>query len=255
MKTETNFSFDPDRDEYIEHYGTPGMKWGVRNAETLRKYAGPKGTRKAGTSEGIVETAINARPRPIKEFRAQAVSKIKNWSESRKMAKSYSGTGRNKQKRYKEFMKTRATTLRAHDPALVVKGMHTLTDSELTAKIARLESEKKVRDIATAKVTSEADAKVKRETAVKAEKERKAAGLGAQMIKTTYNATVNYAGKRAVDAVFDGSAAEYFKNRRNKKRWAKMYAEAMKGDSTSVGETVAAEVLSSETIYPLEKRS
>lgn len=28
---------------YLAHHGVPGMKWGVRNDETLRKYAGPKG--------------------------------------------------------------------------------------------------------------------------------------------------------------------------------------------------------------------
>lgn len=37
---ETKAIFSDNRNEYLEHYGVPGMKWGIRNAETQRKYAG-----------------------------------------------------------------------------------------------------------------------------------------------------------------------------------------------------------------------
>ena len=48
--------FSDDRGEKLEHYGVPGMKWGVRNAETERKYAGPKGYRTKIGAKAAVHT-------------------------------------------------------------------------------------------------------------------------------------------------------------------------------------------------------
>ena len=39
---ETRPIFADSSDEYLSHYGVMGMKWGVRNAETLRKYSSEK---------------------------------------------------------------------------------------------------------------------------------------------------------------------------------------------------------------------
>lgn len=40
-----------DGSEGLAHYGVKGMKWGVRNDETLRKYAGPTGGKRARRKE------------------------------------------------------------------------------------------------------------------------------------------------------------------------------------------------------------
>ena len=48
-----NMAFN-DAMDYLEHHGVLGMKWGVRNEDTLRKYAGPKGREKTKKKEKVL---------------------------------------------------------------------------------------------------------------------------------------------------------------------------------------------------------
>lgn len=235
----------------LEHYGVPGMKWGVWNAETARKRAGGSG--RLGKAKRSVKTDKDLKAR-IGNKVSDVVSKpIKTALERRANAKQAKALAKEqgiKMGQRKAFKQLRRETLRAHDPEAVERGMHTLTDSELTAKIARLEQEKRVRDMSNAKKQASLDNAKKSEEVQKAKKERKASGLGSQMLKSTYNATVNYAGKKAVDTLFNAVGVDQPVSKAAAAEKAKATARA-----ASAGETIAAEVLSVETVYDRKKLS
>lgn len=149
-----------DDDKALEHHGIKGMKWGVRNQETLRKY-GLIGSAKKKAS-GLKETlsskvsglagstkskAINAAVSKVESAKAKYASKKQQKAE---LAQQRKELGMKK----KEFDKLRETTLKSHDPRVVAKGMHTLSDEELKIKIKRLQEEEKISKMATSREKS-----------------------------------------------------------------------------------------------------
>ena len=250
MSNEKDLKAVFEDDIVLEHHGVQGMKWGVWNAETARKRLGGSGSRRKAKRSVRTDKGLQARiggkvvetvSKPVKTV----VRKRKEAKEAKALAKEQ-GIKMGQRKAFKELRKQ---TLRAHDPEAVERGMHTLTDSELTAKITRLEQEKRVRDMANAKKQSSMENARKAEEVQKAKKERKASGLGSQLLKSTYNATVNYAGKKAVDSAFnilgsDSPAAS-----------AAKAASSPAAQATAAGKAVVAEVLSVETVYDRKKIS
>jgi len=232
-------------EEYLAHYGVQGQKWGIWNEETRRKYMG------GGSARRKARTDKDLKARFAKKSGAIARKPIVAASEALRQRKETKAVAKEqgiKRGQMKAFQQLRKDTLRSHDPEVVERGMHTLTDSELTAKIVRLETEKKVRDLANTNRQTKLDNAKKSEEVKKAAKERKAAGLGSQMLKSTYNATVNYAGKKAVDSLFAGIPSKPGKKTVTTSNRSESVSEA-----TTAGETIAAEVLNVETIHESKK--
>ena len=131
-------------EDYLEHYGVKGMKWGVWNAETRARYShvAKRGLKASGQAAIRGAKAVKAATK-----NHMAVNKVK------RAAKRQRAHDRRKQRRelgmdpYK-YAKLRNRTLKSHDPEVVMRGMHTLTDEELETKINRLQREDVVAKLA-----------------------------------------------------------------------------------------------------------
>lgn len=129
-------------DDYIEHHGIKGMKWGVWNAETAARYAGVVGRKlKTAVKKGVD-------------------NKKAEFAENRQKKKEQKAFDKETQKKYhlsaKEYEKLRETTLRSNDPSVVSRGMHLLSDEELNAKLDRLKREEVITTMALKQKKQEA---------------------------------------------------------------------------------------------------
>ena len=145
-----------DVETVLAHHGVLGMKWGKHNEETMRKYGelGPKTERKTSASD----TASDSTKKP--SLAKRGFEAIKKNRQAKKDAKAAEEQRIKEQKQEEEefiskygmtkekYEAVREATLNSHDPQVVAKGMHLLTDEELRAKIERLETEEKLQGIA-----------------------------------------------------------------------------------------------------------
>lgn len=134
-------------EDYLEHYGVKGMHWGVWNAETAARYShvAKRGLKASG------QAAVRGAKAVKKAVgNHMAVKKVE------RAAKKQRAHDRAKQRRelgmdpYK-YAKLRNRTLKSHDPEVVMRGMHTLTDDELEEKIKRLQREDVVAKLASSR--------------------------------------------------------------------------------------------------------
>lgn len=242
-------------EDYLAHYGVKGMRWGIRNAETMRKYYGGsrRGLKKASTlaktgartTGRIIGSGVRKTGVAISKGVKRAFTTIDEHHDINKEVNRLRKDSASSRRGRKEFDKVRNRTLRSHNPEIIALGLHTLTDRELDNKINRLEREKKVRDMASAQVQSRYDSAKKREDAIKARKERKASGITGRIIDagiSTVKTNATYTGKNAIDKLF---GINQFKTNPKDKETSDYEKDA---------ETVVGEILNVETVYDNKKR-
>lgn len=207
-----------DDAQYLCHYGVIGMKWGVRNAETLRKYRSGNGgqvSKKKSSSggsrfervsksvgRGLKDAGSRALGVPKAVFRKAADQRAKR----KQIDKLMDDAGARKKRQKEAFERAREQTLSSHDPETVFKGAYTLTDEELGLKIARLKKEGELLDMASSRKQAAAKANTEAQNALRAKRQADEASLKGRIQSAAIDAVktvVVDAGKSATQRVLD----------------------------------------------------
>lgn len=132
------------KDEYLEHHGVKGQKWGVtRSREELGYDATPKKKK-----VGVVERFRQDRQKKKKaKLRAKAKAEAKKIKEAAKKAEEEAA------KKEVQNAKTRERLLKAgnKDVELLYKNRHLLDDKELENRLKRINTENAIKKIVDSK--------------------------------------------------------------------------------------------------------
>lgn len=123
------------KDDYLEHYGIKGMKWGIiRSREEL----GYKDTPTKKKKPGVIQSLSQNRKK-----KKQAKLKAKAKAEAQKMAEAAKKAEEKKAKQAEEDAKTRERLLKAGNKDLdfVYKNRHLLNNRELEETLKRINTE------------------------------------------------------------------------------------------------------------------
>lgn len=208
-----------DLEEVLAHHGVKDMHWGIWNDETKRKYgvlgssssrakkagdtsvdAKPDRPESATTKPSLVQRGKNAIDNKRQQKKEAEAEEARKAAEAEALQKAKAAEEAEIQRKYgmskQDYEALREKTLNSHDPRVIAKGMHVLTDDELVGKINRLEKEQQVKSLATKSAQEAASQK-------KADFEKRQQSLaykiGSDAAKSVANAAVNTAIQKGVN--------------------------------------------------------
>ena len=200
-------------EKHLEHHGVIGMKWGVHNDETKRKYGElPTGKiasalkAKTDTSvkpeSSLVKRGVNALKQKREEHKQAKAEEKRKAAEAIEASKKREAEDAEIKRKYgmtrEQYDALREKTLNSHDPRVVAKGMRVLTDDELKSKITRLEQEGKIKSAAAKARKEEAEA---RTAELNRKKQTLPYKLGEIAAKSATNAIVSSVTKNAIGPI------------------------------------------------------
>ena len=230
-----------DKNEELKHYGVMGMRWGIRNADTIARYGrrnprtenakqiAKEAFNKGAAAAGKTMTAIGKKSSAVAKNAGKKVSKIR---EERKLEKEQA---KSVDMSRKEFRKTaeaeailRRDALNSNNAATVEKGMHLLTDKELKDKYTRLVTEENIRKLKPAKKET-AKEQVK-EILIKSAKENIATPLANKATKEIYDKIAKSMGVDPETAETAAEAIETAVDRMSRSNWTAEGKNRVSGD-------------------------
>lgn len=185
-------------EEFLAHYGVKGMRWGVRHE---RPRSGGRSERISRALKRGFKSGGAAIARGSSRVAKLASDRFKSYRDKKKELKEVAREAGYKSnlRGMREFNALRKRTLASHDPAVIAKGMHTLTDSEFKKKLDRVKLESQMRDVINENNRKAYEMNNRAIQLKKAKAEARASGILGKSATAIISATGTHAGKALVD--------------------------------------------------------
>lgn len=205
-------------EDYLAHYGVLGMKWGQRKEEeTFGKR--PKSSKNnifKRFGKVTTRTVNKAKQAYIKTEKKKIAKRDKKIADKFNRDRMKATKATQKQLLSSDSRKQRELALSTHDPSVLVKYQHLLTDDELRSRYNRLSMENNVRILSSSKKKTQFnDFKTKADWVMNTPVVKAGLNIGTKYLESQIN--INEATK-ATEQAIKAATVKTTKNETNKNR-------------------------------------